>query len=152
DRLERESQALEALAQHAVRGARLLVRLGPSIYERPHRFVTVEIRHGHLELVGRGLAPDTRTLSLPTCSSRMVVKSAMQSGVMYAAGSPISYTSCSVTPATLMRPPVPGCFEISNVPSGRASTIGYPTLARSGIRSQSTRQLPPLHCAPHSIV
>src|SRR5207237_544943 len=60
DRLERESEALEALAQHAVRGARLLVRLGPSIYERPHRFVTVEIRHGHLELVGRGLAPDPR--------------------------------------------------------------------------------------------
>src|SRR5437588_71788 len=49
----------------------------------------------------------------------MVVKSAMQSGVMYAAGSPISYTSCSVTPATLTRPPVPRCLVISNVPAGQ---------------------------------
>ena len=80
------------------------------------------------------------------------MKSATQSGVMYSRGSPISYTSCSLTPATVTRPPVPGCFVISKLPSGDASTIGYPTLARSGMRSQSMRQLPPLHCAPHSIV
>src|SRR5213083_2014080 len=67
---------------------------------------------------------------------------------MYSRGSPISYTSCSLTPATVTRPPVPGCFVTSKLPSGYASTIGYPTLARSGMRSQSTRQFPPLHCAP----
>src|SRR6266542_1614964 len=59
-----------------------------------------------------------------TCVRLIVVKSATQSGVMYSRGSPISYTSCSVTPATLIRPPVPGCFTRSKVPSGCASTMG----------------------------
>src|ERR1051325_10031279 len=70
---------------------------------------------------------------------------------MYSRGSPISYTSCSVTPATSIRPPVPGCLMRSNVPSARASPIGEPTFARSGIDFQSLRQLPPEHWAPHSM-
>ncbi len=47
---------------------------------------------------------------------------------------------------------MPSCLVTTNVPSGRASTIGKPTLARSGIDSQSNWQLPPEHCAPHSMM
>ena len=36
-------------------------------------------------------------------------------------GSPISYTSCSVTECTDILPPVPACFVTKNVPSGFAS-------------------------------
>ena len=80
------------------------------------------------------------------------MKSAITSGVMYSCGSPISYTSCSVTVGTDTRPPVPACLVITNEPSALASAIGYPTFARSGIDRQSYRQFPPEHCAPHSMM
>ena len=97
--------------------------------------------------------PKTRTRSRPSGASWIVVKSATTSGVMYACGSPISYTSCSVTVGTEMRPPVPGCFVTTNVPS--ALRLRRSDSRRSRDReccANRCRQLPPEHCAPHSMM
>ncbi len=73
---------------------------------------------------GRPSTPDTRTRSPPSSERWMVVKSAIASGVMYSVGSPISYTSCSVTVAHVTRPPRSGCLVTTKLPPSSISTIG----------------------------
>jgi hypothetical protein len=71
-----------------------------------------------------GTMPLAITAETATPAVRIDPKSATTSGVIYARGSPISYTSCSVTEATFTTPPVSGCFVITKVPSGAPSAMG----------------------------
>ena len=72
------------------------------------------------------------------------MKSATTSGVMYACGSPISYTSCSVTDGTLTRPPVSGMLgDDEGAVGARLDDRDSRRSARSGMLRQSYRQLPP---------
>ena len=127
DRIKPQPQPVQPLPQNPIRRLRFGVRVRPGIHQRADRFEPGRIADRDFVDVGRRPARESRvkrTRSGPSCLSWMLVKSAMQSGVMYSRGSPISYSSCSLMEATVMRPPVPACLVITNVPSGSASTIG----------------------------
>ena len=72
---------------------------------------------------------------------------------MYACGSPISYTSCSVTDGTETRPPVFGMLRDDERAVGRSPRRSDSRRSRGReCCCQSYRQLPPEHCAPHSMM
>ncbi len=65
-----------------------------------------------------------RTLSAPACLTETLVKSAITSGLKYAAGSPTSYSSCSHTVSTFTVPPVAPGLVMTKEPSAFISAIG----------------------------
>ena len=100
---------------------------------------------------GLPFAPETKTLSFSISFIETSLKSQVTSGKMYAPGSPISYKNCSATVPKETNPPVLSGLNTVKLPVESTSMIGKPILSKSSTKCQSVK-LPPLHCAPHSMM